>query len=94
MGPDRYKWDALNPKFDHIKIHIFWYILGMTNCYNNQDCLGANRLCHRNTTMKDGVCTCRAGYKQAIGERIKCLNIGMYGKLMIWSIYWTIKSTV
>lgn len=50
-------------------------VKGITSCLNNEDCLGTNRLCHRNITMKQGRCICRPGYKQAVDERIKCLNI-------------------
>jgi len=50
-------------------------VKGITSCLNNEDCLGTNRLCHRNITMKEGRCICRPGFKQAVEERIKCLNI-------------------
>ena len=55
-----------------------FFISGITSCLNNEDCLGTNRLCHRNITMKEGRCICRPGFKQAVEERIKCLNIGSY----------------
>ena len=49
---------------------------GLLTCLNHEDCLGANRYCHRNRTMTSGVCACNGGYKQAKDSAIKCLNVG------------------
>ena len=48
------------------------------HCLNNEDCLGANRLCFRNASMTEGVCTCKTGFKPAEGNIIKCLNTRQY----------------
>ena len=58
--------------------HIFYHSLpfaGITNCDNDQECLGENRECYRNKTMLYGVCVCRDGFRQAVGNKIKCLQI-------------------
>ena len=51
------------------------FFAGVVNCLNHGDCIGANRECHRNTTMKIGVCVCKPGYKAAVGGLVKCLNL-------------------
>ena len=70
-----------NRNSDNWKKWLPYYgiLLGIIDCLNNEDCLGANRICHRNVTMKTGLCICRPGYIKAVGERIKCLNQGMIG---------------
>ena len=52
------------------------FIAGIINCLNDEDCLGANKLCFRNATMHVGKCVCKEGYKPAKEDPIKCLNIG------------------
>ena len=49
---------------------------GLLTCLNHEDCLGANRYCHRNRTMTSGVCACNPGYKQAKDSAVKCLSVG------------------
>ena len=49
---------------------------GLLTCLNNEDCLGANRYCHRNRTMTSGECACKPGYTAARESAVKCLNIG------------------
>ena len=62
-----------NSKSDIIKSVIF---AGLVDCLNDEDCLGADRICFRNTTMHVGKCICQDGYKPAKEDPIKCLNIG------------------
>ena len=57
-------------------VFLFCLFLGYINCLNDEDCLGANKLCFRNTTMKVGKCICKEGFKPAKEDPIKCLNIG------------------
>ena len=56
-------------------IKHFFSFAGLLHCLNNEDCLGANRHCFRNASMTEGICTCKAGYKPAEANIIKCLNI-------------------
>ena len=59
-------------------ISNYWNIslfLGYSDCLNDEDCLGADRLCFRNASMKVGKCNCREGFKPAKEDPIKCLNI-------------------
>ncbi|XP_040563470.1 uncharacterized protein [Lepeophtheirus salmonis] len=50
-------------------------IKGITNCLNNEDCLGSNRRCHRNSSLLTGICTCKDGFFPAKNDKIACLNI-------------------
>ena len=50
-------------------------ITGYTDCLNDEDCLGADRICFRNSSMKVGKCQCADGFKPAKEDPIKCLNI-------------------
>ena len=52
------------------------HLAGLLSCSNHEDCLGANRYCHRNQTMLRGVCACNPGYKQARDSAVKCLSVG------------------
>jgi hypothetical protein len=49
---------------------------GLVDCLNDEDCVGADRLCHRNKTMTVGTCICRNGFRAALENPIKCLNDG------------------
>ena len=51
-------------------------VAGLLSCLNHEDCVGANRYCHRNRTMTSGVCACNLGYKQARDSAVKCLSVG------------------
>ena len=51
---------------------------GLHSCLNNEDCLGAHRLCHRNLTMRVGVCVCAQGFRPALQDAVKCLNVGEF----------------
>merc|ERR1712213_169329 len=51
-------------------------IRGLVDCLNDEDCVGADRICFRNITMEVGKCVCQEGYKPAKEDPIKCLNIG------------------
>lgn len=50
-------------------------VRGLLSCLNHEDCVGANRYCHRNRTMTSGVCACNPGYKQARDSAVKCLSV-------------------
>lgn len=51
------------------------FVIGITTCLNNQDCVGANRHCHRNQSLIEGICVCDDGYKRAVKDSIRCLKI-------------------
>jgi len=50
-------------------------IRGYTDCLNDEDCIGADRHCFRNVSMRVGKCQCSDGFKSAKEDPIKCLNI-------------------
>ena len=59
---------------------------GLLTCLNHEDCLGANRYCHRNRTMTSGVCACNPGYKQAQDSAVKCLSVGKCPRSLKWKV--------
>ena len=57
---------------------------GITNCLNKEDCIGLNRICHRNGSMSEGLCVCQSGFVETNDSIIKCQRNGTLHRKSLW----------